>query len=235
MTRFLPIIVIALSLLGGCSTTKQIPYEGKPFYPKHDKDKVYWEEFIVYGQLLKETLVPPTGVYYSSFGHEYCMLRQVEFRAEKYLLGSGPELINFSHHAMDVCQPIAFDTRFRKSIIFLNKNEHRGIWYTGYAQLFGEDDNLQILRPQDMIVFAKHPKFREMLVNVKEPFEWEMPEYEVTRDMLEELREYGILEFEVIRGEFIETTHAGKDIYEEYLKIKFFKYLKVEELLSYGL
>lgn len=216
-----PFFLIA-TVLASCTTAGQPePLVGEPVYFRHISDDVFWENFVVYGSLERNVLRKPTEVYYSAFGHSYCMVEEVSFKVIEYIQGSGPTLIEFEEHIADSCRPIAESIGFNESILFISKNEHRGTWHTGGIKLQRFDGEVRIFKPLDILRFMSFDNFESLLTDYDEPFEWAIQLGILGESDLVSLSEKGVLDFE-------HDSSVGEGIY----KVNMHKYISLEQLLE---
>jgi hypothetical protein len=220
MYRVLLIVFLVASLFG-CSSTQET-LSGEPVYFKHINDDVFWENIVVYGKLQKEVLRKPTSLYHSAFGHGYCMSEEVSFEAQKYIKGTGPDLIEFSQNKIDYCRPLAENIGFGEAIIFLSKNEHRGIWSTGSVRINNFEGESRIYRPIDIMHFLSFENFDSLLTEYKEPFEWGVEIGLLSKQDLDKMKEKGILSY----------RPDPQDKNDSFYLLEMYKYISVEELLS---
>ena len=195
---------------------------GEPVYFKHINDDVFWENIVVYGRLQKEVLKKPTSVYHSSFGHGYCMSEEVSFEAQKYIKGNGPDLIEFSQNKIDFCLPIAENIGFGEAVLFLSKNEHRGIWSTGSVRIDDFEGEPRIYRPSDIMYFLSFENFESLLTEYKEPFEWGVETGLLSEQDLDKLKDKGILSY----------RPDPQDKNGSFYLLEMYKYISVEALLK---
>mgnify|MGYP001299141990 CR=1 FL=1 len=215
------ITILSIAALTGCSTTYDT-LVGEPVYFKHINDDVFWENVVVYGKLRTDVLRKPTGVYHSSFGHAYCMSEEVTFDVKKYILGAGPEVIEFSQNIIDFCRPIAENTGFGKSILFLSKNEHRGIWSTGSIRIDEIDGEARIFKPADIMHLLSFGNFESLLTDYEKPLEWGVDSGLLSERDLERLKEKGVLSYK------LDPQDRNGDFY----LLEMYKYIKVEALIG---
>lgn len=228
---FLSLIFIALL---GCTIANE-PLVGKPVYFKNINDDAFWENIIVYGKLKKETIRQPTAVYGSSFGHAYCMAEEISFKVDSYLQGSGPELIQFTQNVIDSCKPLAADIGFGEAILFLSKNEFRGVWSTDSIKIFRIDDEDRIFQPSDIIKFSSFKNFDALLSTYENPFEWIEEKNRESHEILEALKKREILDFEIVKinwPKMPEPWVHGDQAYGEFYTVKMYKYIKIDTLIE---
>lgn len=219
----------------GCATTTDVPLSGKPIYFKNINDDVFWENIIVFGYLERETIRQPTSSYASSFGHAYCMAQDISFRAKNYIQGSGPNLIEFTQHVVDSCQSLSTDIGLQKAILFLSKNEHRGIWSTGNVRVFNLDGEGRIVDPLGINMFSSLENFDALLSEYSEPFEWGEAKSWETYETLNALKDKAVLDFELVKSSWPKLPEPRSDeaqAYDEYYQIKMYKYIKLNTLLE---
>lgn len=215
------LIIFVTTFLYGCSSNPE-KLAGEPVYFKHINDDVFWENIVVYGSLQKEVLQKPTSVYHSAFGHGYCMSEEVTFEAQKYIKGTGPVLIEFSQNKIDSCRPIAENIGFGEGVLFLSKNEHRGIWSTGSVRIDNFEGEARIYRPTDIMHFLSFENFESLLAEYKEPFEWGVELAQLSEQDLDKLKEKGILSY---RPDPQDTSGI-------FYLLEMYKYISVEALLN---
>lgn len=213
-------ILVIISLLG-CSVTSE-KIVGEPVYFKDINDDVFWENIVVYGELQKDVLRKPTGVYHSSFGHGYCMSEEVTFKADKYILGSGPKIIEFSQNVIDYCKTIAESAGFGKSVLFLSKNEYRGIWSTGSIRIDEVEGEPRIFKPVDIMQFLSFENFESMLSEYKTPFSWGVEADVLSVQDLEKLKKKGVLSYRL----------DPQDKNGSFYHLEMYKYINVKALIK---
>lgn len=212
--------LIALAPVG-CSVTG-IPLSGEAVYAKERKDYFLWEEIVVFGKLKEEVLRPPTEVYHSSFGHSYCMSEYVVYEVFEYIKGSGPKVIEFSQNTFDVCQPLADQSGFGESILFLAKNKHRGVWSNASIVIDTSNGDRRIFKPEDIAMFLRFSNFKSLLRDYEEPYEWAVGTGLLPKSELEKLQENGVLSYRL----------DPSDIHQSIYLLKMYKYIDANALLT---
>ncbi len=186
--------IFAVVFVCGCAPTPK-SLSGQPEYSKHFENQVTRESIIVYGELQRNVLSKPTAVFGSAFGHAFCMNEEVTFEVKRYLVGTGPQIINFSNNIIDDCRPIADSTGFGEAILLLNKNEHRGVWSSGSAKVRYIDDKPGIYLPHEIMQFIWFKVFFDSLEDYSEPITMRTDHWLVLEGELERLAEAGVLTF----------------------------------------
>tara|TARA_R100000687_G_scaffold81550_1_gene78796 strand:- start:547 stop:1218 length:672 start_codon:yes stop_codon:yes gene_type:complete len=212
--------LIALAVVG-CSATG-IPLSGEAVYAKERKDYFLWEEIVVFGKLKEEVLRPPTEVYHSSFGHSYCMSEYVVYEVFEYIKGSGPKVIEFSQNTFDVCRPLADQSGFGESILFLAKNKPRGVWSNASMVIDTSNGDRRIFKPEDMAMFLRFSNFESLLRDYEKPYEWAIGTGLLPKSELEKLRGYGVLSYRL----------DASDTHQSIYLLEMYKYLDANALLT---
>ncbi|WKD49610.1 hypothetical protein [Microbulbifer spongiae] len=205
-----------------CCSLNQEKLAGESIYFKHKNDDVFWENIVGYGRFQKEVLQKPTSVYHSAFGHGYCMSEEVTFEAKKYLKGTGSDLIEFAQNKIDYYRPIAEDIGFSEAVLFLSKNEHRGIWSTRSVRIDNFEGESRIYRPIDIMHFLSFENLESLHIEYKEPFEWGVEIGLLSEQNLDKLKGKGILSYRP------DPQDKNGNLY----LLEMYKYISVEALLS---
>ena len=94
------------------------------------------------------------------------------YEAMDYIRGSGPKLITFTQHLMDVsCDSIAEEIGLGESILFLVNSEFRGLKPEGGLRLYDDHGEARILFPEDIERFTIFGDFDALLSTYTEPVE----------------------------------------------------------------
>lgn len=210
-----------IGLLSGCSTTYKPPAQKSVATDGVDGD-LSLGDIVVYGRLRKEVLQKPTAVFYSAFGHSYCMSQEVVYDVDEYLQGSGPATIKFSQHKIDYCWTLTENIGFNESILFLSKNKHRGVWSTGSAKIFRYDGKADIFTPKDIMQFVRFENFDAFLLDHDKPIDWTFELGHTPIEGLEILQERGVLTYES------DPRYKGGEFYH----LKLYKYIDIDLLLK---
>ena len=191
------LLIFVIASLSSCTLT-QDKLVGESVYFKHINDNVFWEDIVVYGKLQKQVLRKPTSIYHSAFGHSYCMSEEVIFEVEKYIKGSGPDIIKFSQNKIDNCKPLAENIGFGEAILFLSKNIPRGVWSTGSVRIESYQEKSQIYKPIDILHFLSFKNLESLLSEHEKPLEWvdwNVQTGFLSENDLDKLQEKGILSY----------------------------------------
>ena len=218
------LLIFVIASLSSCTLT-QDKLVGESVYFKHINDNVFWEDIVVYGKLQKEVLRKPTSVYHSAFGHSYCMSEEVIFEVEKYIKGSGPDIIKFAQNKIDNCKPLAENIGFGEAILFLSKNIPRGVWSTGNVRIESSQEESQIYKPIDILHFLSFKNFESLLSEHEKPLEW--VDWGVRMNLLsietlDKLKEKGILSYRAYPHEKYGSLYL----------LTMYKFISVETLLK---
>jgi hypothetical protein len=177
------------------------------------------------------------------------MAQDVSFKVERYLQGRGPDRIEFTQHVVDRCDALSADVGFGEAILFLSKNEWRGVWATAAIRIRRFEDEARVFEPDAIKQFTSFDTFDNLLSTYGQPFEWSVEKTWDSYETLEALRRRGLLDYAVKKREWpeiIAETGAGQHrvatsrprrdedhAFDEYYAVTMYKYIRLETLLAH--